>query len=78
MTPDEEVIYNCALRYSLGRKTYVVGLIINHLKTKKFSDEALKVMIKDIKEADDYGMPMDKKAWMSLLEHFIKDFEKLK
>lgn len=62
----------CAVRYSLGRRTYIVSwtceFIINNLHL--LTDKDKQVMIRDIKEQEKYGYgdECDKICWMNLLK----------
>ena len=69
----EATMYICSIRYGLGRRTYITGLIADYLVTKEIPKESKKVMIRDIEECKDYGMDMDKREWMKLLKYLKKD-----
>lgn len=62
----------CAVRYSLGRRTYIVSwtceFITNNLHL--ITDKDKQVMIRDIKEQErfGYGDDFDKSEWMKLLK----------
>lgn len=51
MTIDEEMII-CAIRYSLGRRTYIVGDIIKHVIERKdsLSGYCKNIIIRDVEE----------------------------
>lgn len=70
MTDYEHIVIS-AVRYALGRKTYIVELTVNYIleeiEEDKLSDSCLDVIRRDIKEAKDYGMEYDKKLWIKLL-----------
>lgn len=70
MKNDKQLIYLCAFRYALGRRSYivrtVVEFIINHLG--EFTEYQKKLMIKEIKEREDLGDNIDKKDWIFLKE----------
>lgn len=61
-----------AVRYALGRRTYIVnwtcGFIADNLQLLTIKDKL--VMIKDIKQQEDYGYgdECDKKDWLKLLK----------
>ena len=69
---DYEQIVISAVRYALGRMTYIVEITVNYIleeiENDKLSDRCLDVIRKDIKEAKDYGMEFDKKLWLKLLD----------
>ena len=66
---DEEDIWICAVRYGLGRKTYITDTISCYMQAyvSEMSARCKEVMIRDIESCDDYGHDCDKKAWMELL-----------
>lgn len=67
-----------AERYALGRQTYIVQwtceFIANNLHLLTLSNK--KVMIRDIEECEYYGMDIDKKEWLKLLEVLKKEGSK--
>lgn len=68
---DFQTILTCALRYSLGRRSYMPALVVEYIKPllPKLSDNTLTVMERDISTADDYGdETIDKPYWMRFLE----------
>ena len=71
MTDYEHIVIS-AVRYALGRMTYIVGItvnyILNEIEEDKLSDRCLSVIRDDIKQAKSYGMEVDKKQWIKLLE----------
>ena len=69
---DLESIYICAVRYSLGRRTCITGLVSEYIQKQKLSENCKHIMARDIEECDDYGMECDKKAWMDLLIYLKK------
>ena len=70
---DLELIYICALRYALGRKTYVTGVVADYIRARKtLSKKCVDAMIRDIEEQEDYGMDCDKESWMRLLKNLKK------
>jgi len=66
---DLETIYICAVRYGLGRKTYISSLISDYLQKQKLSKQCKRVMIKSIEECEDYGDNCDKESWIKLLNY---------
>lgn len=69
-----EQIYCCALRYALGRQTYITSVVSDFLcnKMPELSVKCKSIMIKDIEECEDYGHDCDKKSWMKLLAKLTK------
>lgn len=70
MTDYEHIVIS-AVRYALGRMTYIVNLTIDYvlrdIDSNKLSDNCLKVIAIDIKDCKDYGLERDKKYWLKLL-----------
>ena len=46
----------CAMRYALGRQTYMPGLVQDFIRAhiKSIDQESIKIMIRDIDEADKF------------------------
>lgn len=66
---DQEHLYVCAVRYGLGRKTYITSIISSFLMQTKLSDYCTKLIIRDIEKCDNYGHDCDKECWIQLLNH---------
>jgi len=69
---DKEIIYLCALKYSLGRRTYITGLVADFLMGETLSKVCRDKMIRNIVECDDLGHDCDKEEWNKLLKHLKK------
>lgn len=77
ITPDEQILI-CAVRYALGRMSYIVGEVCDyvHHKRERLSDECKKIITYDIQKelkiyhdcGDFLGMECDEKRWVKLLE----------
>lgn len=69
---DYEHIVISAVRYALGRCTYIVELTVNYvlqeIEDDKLSDSCLDVIGEDIRHTKNYGMDCDKKQWFKLLD----------
>lgn len=67
---DYEHIVISAVRYALGRMTYIVEITVNYImqqiKDDKLSDQCLGIIRKDIKEAKNLGMECDREQWLKL------------
>lgn len=67
---DYEQIVISAVRYAIGRMTYIVEITVNYIMQQieddKLSDKCLSVIKESIKEAKDYGMECDRKQWLKL------------
>lgn len=68
MTPDEQ-IWLCALRYAIGRRTYITGTVADYIISKidVMSEKCRLLMVRDIKEAGDLGDNCDADEWHKLL-----------
>lgn len=78
---DEELIYLCAFRYALGRRSYIVGVVTNFLRIAKLSPQAKRLIIKEINEAQKYhrlGDKIDAENWQSLKWEFEEQLLKNK
>jgi len=67
---DFGLMLNCAVRYSLGRRTYMPHIITAFISPllPHIDDNALYVMIDDIEKSYSYGdEDIDKPAWMNFL-----------
>ena len=77
ISPDESILI-CAVRYALGRMSYIVGEVANYVfyKCKTLSKECIDIIIRDIEEelqryhnsGQMLGMECDEKLWTRLLE----------
>lgn len=69
---DHELVLLCAVRYALGRRTYIVGLVCDFITSQihTLSQACLNSLIKDIKDQErfGYGDECDEARWMQLLE----------
>ena len=70
MISDYEHMLISAMRYALGRRTYIVGMTTEYIENElpKLSDQCKDVMIKDIESQRNYGDECDREDWMQLLE----------
>jgi hypothetical protein len=53
MTLNEEIVLICAMRYALGRRTYVVGSVCSELK-KHYNEFSITSRKKIVKKIEDY------------------------
>lgn len=74
MMTDYEHMIVSAMRYAIGRRTYIVKLTVNYIiaELPELSDYCKDIMIKDIESAISYGDDCDKQNWMKLLKE-LKD-----
>lgn len=67
-----EHILISAVRYALGRRTYIVELTVNYVikELPRLSDSCKKIMLDDITEHErfGYGDACDERDWMRLLD----------
>jgi len=77
MTPEEQMLI-CAVRYSLGRMSYIVDVTCEFVASikEKLSPNCINIIIRDIEETMEMyhrsgnlcGMECDEKDWYRLLE----------
>lgn len=71
MTDYEHMIVS-AVRYALGRMTYIVEMTVNYvlqeIEDNKLSDRCLSQIRDDIRNADSLGMQCDTYQWLKLLQ----------
>ena len=70
MITDYEHMMISALRYAIGRRTYIVEITVNYILSElpKLSDPCKHVMIDDIENAYSLGDECDIQDWMRLLK----------
>ena len=75
---DFGTVCGCAVRYSLGRQTYMPSLVQQFINRnlKQIDSYSLAVMARDIKEAPSYGNEtIDKPGWMNFLAVVEKELK---
>lgn len=75
---DFGTVCGCAIRYSLGRQTYMPSLVQQFINRnlKQIDSYSLAVMARDIKEAPSYGNEtIDKPGWMNFLAVLEKELK---
>lgn len=80
---NDELIIVCAVRYALGRMTYIVSVVCDYVASKKdtLSQNCINIIIRDIEEemqryhnsGHTLGMECDEKEWVKLLEKLKGD-----
>lgn len=80
ITPDEQILI-CAVRYALGRMSYIVGDVTRYVESKHntLSSQCKNIIIRDIEEelekyhqvGQTLGMECDERTWENLLK-FLK------
>lgn len=72
----DEGILISAVRYALGRSTYVVGQTVDTVMDvwEHLSDNAKSVILRDITYTPDLGMDMDREEWMRLHNRGVNEF----
>jgi hypothetical protein len=79
---DFGAVLNCAIRYSLGRQTYMPHLVMDFIRPllPQLSDRTLWCMARDIREAETYGgcgsPVIDEPKWMKFLEDVETEVER--
>lgn len=77
ISPDEHILI-CAVRYALGRMSYIVEEVAQYVffKRKTMSKECIDIIIRDIEEemeryhlvGETLGMECDERTWKNLLK----------
>ena len=74
MNRDESAVYICALRYALGRRTYITSIISEQLIDKwgSITETDKSIIVKEIKEAinkKEAGDDCDVANWTKVISH---------
>lgn len=73
----DEHVWISAVRYALGRRTYIVGITVEYMlrRIEMMSPSCKHIMIRDIEEQErfGYGDECDRVGWMKLLDALRKD-----
>lgn len=66
---DFGAVINCAIRYCLGRETYMPSLVTTYVKPLLpwLSDKTVACMERDVRECKHYGMDCDETTWLAFL-----------
>ena len=78
MDRDFGTICICAVRYALGRETYMLSLVQQFVirNLNLIDGYSLAVMVRDVKEAPSYGNEtIDKPGWMNFLAVLKKELK---
>lgn len=75
----------CAIRYSLGRRTYMPHLVIDYITPliKYLSDKTLNIIERDIRESENIGIgygdeQIDKPKWLTFHQNIKEEINKRK
>lgn len=73
-------VLNCAVRYSIGRRTYMPSLVTDFIRPllPYLSDKTLWCFERDIEGERNYGMEMDKELWLRFLVEVRAEIERRK
>lgn len=71
-------VLNCAVRYCLGRRTYMPKLVMDVIRPllPDLSEKTLWCFEKDIEKAEDYGDDIDKENWMQFISEVKAERER--
>lgn len=82
---DFQTMLICAIRYSLGRRTYMPHLVIDYITPliKYLSDKTLNIIERDIREAENMGIgygdeQIDKPKWLTFHQNIQEEINKRK
>lgn len=70
----EQLVWLCSVKYALGRRTYIVGVVTDFIteNIKELTPKTKAVIIRDIEECNDLGDDCDKEDWKELLNKLKK------
>ncbi len=73
-----EKILWCAMRYALGRRTYLTMEVIDYIKKvlPALSLDTLMMMQQDIENQHGFGDELDEKRWMMLYVDILNEIKK--
>lgn len=71
---DFGAVINCSIRYCIGRRTYMPGVVCGYVKPllPYLNDRTICCMERDIREAPSYGDECDVVTWTSMLDEVGK------
>jgi len=72
-------VLNCAVRYSLGRQTYMPSLVTDFIRPllPHLSSKTLFVFKRDLEECNNYGSPtIDEPVWKRFLSDVTAEYKK--
>lgn len=76
---DFGAVLNCAIRYCIGRETYMPSLVIEFIRPllPYVSNRTLDCFERDVREADYYGdFEIDKLLWIRFLDEVQSEIKK--
>lgn len=85
LTNDEHILI-CAVRYALGRMSYIVSIVCEYVvsKHRELSENCINIIIRDIEEdikmchkiGMTCGMECDERTWLRLLERLREEHDR--
>lgn len=71
-------VLNCAIRYCIGRRTYMPDLVTSYIRPllPYLSRKTVQVMWNDIRAAKNYGDPCDEVLWMNFLQDLVAELDR--
>lgn len=75
---DFGAVLNCAIRYCIGRRTYMPDLVTSYIKPllPYLSRKTVKCMWDDVRSAGSYGDPCDAVTWINFLQDLVEELDK--
>ena len=80
MDKELQQIYICAIRYCMGRKSYMPSIVVNYIipKLKDLDTNTIRVMLEDCKDQEDtenWGNEyIDKPLWLNWGKELSKEY----
>ena len=75
---DFGAVLNCAIRYCIGRRTYMPDLVTSYIRPllPYLNRKTVQVMWNDIRAAKNYGDRCDEATWMNFLEDLVAELDR--
>lgn len=76
---DFGAVLNCAIRYCIGRQSYMPSLVVGYIKPllPYLNRRTIYTMWNDIRSADSCGDPViDEPMWMNFLQDLVEELDK--
>ena len=76
---DFGAVLNCAVRYCIGRQTYMPGLVIGYVTPllPSLDDRTLRVFERDLSDAKYFGdEQIDKPMWMAFYRSVVEEMDR--
>lgn len=71
-------VLNCAVRYCIGRRTYMPDLVTSYIRPllPYLNRKTINCMWNDIRIEKNYGDPCDEAVWMNFLQDLVAELDR--